>query len=257
MPVVVFLVWLALLMPSLNFLVLILCLRSSLMCPEGCNCSAEIGVVRCTNRELREIPRDIPEDTSVLYLDSNHITSIPEGAFRELYKLRELYLSNNLIDSISPGAFRELGEDLKLLDLSNNQIRQVGREAFGKLRAKTRLYNNPWHCECSLQELIETLNLDPETLNNIMCDSSLEEEYAGQPFVHLLNSGINFCSIHQKTTDVAMLVTMFCWFTMVISYVVYYVRQNQEDTRRHLEYLKSLPSKPKNPAEVDAASTGL
>ena len=31
---------------------------------------------------------------------------------------------------------------------------------------------------------------------------------------------------------------------MVITYVVYYVRQNQEDARRHLEYLKSLPSTP-------------
>ncbi|XP_029450941.1 leucine-rich repeat-containing protein 3-like [Rhinatrema bivittatum] len=255
--VVVLLARLALLMPSLHFLVLTLCLQSSLMCPEGCNCSAESGVVRCSNRELKEIPMDIPEDTSVLYLDSNHITTIPDGAFRELYKLQELYLSNNLIDSISPGAFRELGAGLKLLDLSNNQIRQVGREAFGKLRAKTRLYNNPWHCECSLQELIETLNLDPETANNIMCDSSLEQQYAGQPFIHLLNSGINFCSFHQKTTDVAMLVTMFCWFTMVIAYVVYYVRQNQEDTRRHLEYLKSLPSKQKKPGEGDTASTVL
>ena len=39
-----------------------------------------------------------------------------------------------------------------------------------------------------------------------------------------------------------MLVTMFGWFTMVISYVVYYVRQNQEDARRHLEYLE-IPAK--------------
>lgn len=52
-----------------------------------------------------------------------------------------------------------------------------------------------------------------------------------------------------------MLVTMFGWFTMVISYVVYYVRQNQEDARRHLEYLKSLPSRQKKADEPDDIST--
>lgn len=248
---------LAYLMPLLHFLVLALCLRCSHMCPEGCNCSADSWVVRCTQRELKEIPHDIPQDTHLLYLDSNHITNIPEGAFRDLSKLRELDLSNNMIDSIEPGAFRELGDDLRLLDLSNNQIQQLGREAFGRLRPKTRLYNNPWHCECSLQELFETLNLDPETANEIVCHSAVQDEYSGQPFIRLLNSGINFCSIQQKTTDVAMLFTMFCWFTMVIAYVVYYVRQNQAEARRHMEYLKSLPLPKKITAEGDTISTVL
>ncbi|XP_069509423.1 leucine-rich repeat-containing protein 3-like [Ambystoma mexicanum] len=248
---------LACLMPLLHCLVLALCLHCSHMCPEGCNCSADSGVVRCTQRELKEIPHDIPLDTHLLYLDSNHITSIPDGAFRDLSKLRELDLSNNMINSISPGAFRELGNDLRLLDLSNNQIQQLGHETFRGMRAKTRLYNNPWHCECSLQELIENLNLDPETANEIVCHSADQDEYSGKPFIRLLNSGINFCSIHQKTTDIAMLVTMFCWFGMVIAYVVYYVRQNQAEARRHMEYLKSLPLPKKASAEGDTVSTVL
>ncbi|XP_005986185.1 leucine-rich repeat-containing protein 3 [Latimeria chalumnae] len=248
---------LAFLMTVPPFLVLALCIRGTFTCPVGCSCASESGVVRCSNGELKEIPQNIPVDTQVLYLDSNRITSIPDRAFKELPKLQELYLANNMIETISPGAFRDITDKLELLDLSHNKIRHVSREVFHKVKAKTRLYSNPWHCECTLQELIETLSLDPEAVNDIVCDTSVQEEYAGKPFIQLLNSGINFCSMQQKTTDVAMLVTMFCWFTMVTAYVVYYVRQNQEDARRHLEYLKSLPSKQKIPGEVDTVSTIL
>ncbi len=38
---------------------------------------------------------------------------------------------------------------------------------------------------------------------------------------------------------------------------VYYVRQNQAEARRHLEYLKSLPSPRKTPTETDTLSTGF
>ena len=62
----------------------------------------------------------------------------------------------------------------------------------------------------------------------------------GVPFV-LLAEELDLCLSMRRTTDVAMLVTMFLWFSMVISYLVHYVRHNQEDARRHLEYLKSLP----------------
>ncbi|XP_043939830.1 leucine-rich repeat-containing protein 3-like [Protopterus annectens] len=248
---------LQILMSMLQFLILGQYIQCILMCPTDCTCSSESGTVTCTNKDLKEIPKDIPADTYVLHLEFNKITNIPDGAFKDLHWLRELYLSNNLIETISPGAFQDISDDLKLLDLSNNRLRRVDLQVFGKMRAKTRLYHNPWHCECLLQELIVSLQLDPETVNEIICDTSVQEEYAGKPFIQLLNSGINFCSMQQKTTDVAMLVTMFCWFTMVITYVVYYVRQNQEDARRHLEYLKSLPSKQKTPGDADTVSTVL
>ncbi|CAL8388364.1 unnamed protein product [Boreogadus saida] len=47
-------------------------------------------------------------------------------------------------------------------------------------------------------------------------------------------------------------VTMFCWFSMVISYLVCYVRHNREDALRHMDYLKSLPG---NPAEIGRLSS--
>ncbi|XP_061688962.1 leucine-rich repeat-containing protein 3-like isoform X2 [Syngnathoides biaculeatus] len=240
-------------------------------CPDSCRCAWDTATVLCSDAGLQEVPEGIPPDTVSLHLERNNIRSLPESAFVELAHLRDLYLAHNRIDSLSSGALRRLGPELRLLDLSHNQLRQASRDEFGGTQAKMRLYHNPWHCDCMLQELMETLNLEPETVNGIVCESSVRGlgevsrwedpgvlgEHAGQPLVRLLHSGVNFCSLHRKTTDVAMLVTMFVWFFMVIVYVVYYVRQNQAEARRHLEYLKSLPSPRKTPTETDTLSTGF
>ncbi|XP_028654351.1 leucine-rich repeat-containing protein 3-like [Erpetoichthys calabaricus] len=240
------------------FLVLSLCGQGILLCPEGCHCAWETKTVHCARVGLRQIPMAIPPNTVALHLEGNEISSIPDGVFQNLPHLRELYLSHNQIDSLAPGAFRHLSDELKLLDLSDNRLQQANREDFGLTRAKTRLFHNPWHCTCALQELMETLNLEPETVNGIVCESSEQSsEHAGQPLVKLLDAGVNFCSLQRKTTDIAMLVTMFIWFTMVIAYVVYYVRQNQAEARRHLEYLKSLPTPLKGGSETDTLSTGM
>ncbi|XP_035242715.1 leucine-rich repeat-containing protein 3-like [Anguilla rostrata] len=258
-------------------LLLWLCNGAWAQCPERCHCSWESGEVQCTDAGLRDVPRGLPADTVSLHLERNLIRNIPEGAFRDLPHLRDLHLAHNRIESLSSGALRHLSAELRLLDLSHNRLRRASREDFGPTRAKTRLFRNPWHCDCALQELVEALNLEPETVNDIVCESSArglgeggrwEEvggpgggggagEHAGQPLVKLLDSGVNFCSMQRKTTDVAMLVTMFVWFFMVIVYVVYYVRQNQAEARRHLEYLKSLPSPRKTPTETDTLSTGF
>ncbi|KAF6738769.1 Leucine-rich repeat-containing protein 3 [Oryzias melastigma] len=240
-------------------------------CPASCHCAWDTGTVLCSDAELRAIPEGIPPETVSLHLERNYIREIPESAFSHLVHLRDLYLSHNRIDSLATGALRHLGPELRMLDLSHNHLRHASREEFGSTRAKTRLYHNPWHCDCALQELMETLNLEPETVNGIICESSVRGvgegsrwedpgshgEHTGQSLVKLLDSGVNFCSLQRKTTDVAMLVTMFVWFFMVIVYVVYYVRQNQAEARRHLEYLKSLPSPRKTPTETDTLSTGF
>ncbi|MED6241363.1 hypothetical protein ATANTOWER_011514 [Ataeniobius toweri] len=142
-------------------------------CPDSCHCAWDTATVLCSNAGLREIPEGIPPETVSLHLERNYIRNIPESAFNHLVHLRDLYLSHNRIDSLSSGALRHLGPDLRLLDLSHNQLRQASREDFGSTRAKTRLYHNPWHCDCTLQELMETLNLEPETVNGIICESSV------------------------------------------------------------------------------------
>ncbi|XP_006033045.1 leucine-rich repeat-containing protein 3 [Alligator sinensis] len=226
------------------FFSLLLGVPLSVSCPQRCQCTDHSGAmaVLCSSRHLEEIPQDIPKDAVYLKLDANKITKIPNNAFKHLNHLEELDLSRNAIEKIDMAAFKGVADGLQMLDLSNNHIQSIPKEALVKLNAKIRLSNNPWHCECTLQEVLWEVKLDPESVNEITCQTSVREEYVGKPLVQILDSGVNFCNIRQKTTDIAMFITMFGWFTMVITYVVYYVRHNQEDARKHLEYLKSLPS---------------
>ncbi|XP_055975622.1 leucine-rich repeat-containing protein 3 [Sorex fumeus] len=227
-------------------LLLLFCLSLGTCCPPSCQCPEHAGAVavHCSARGLESIPGDIPTDAVLLKLDANRIARVPDGAFQHLDQLQELDLSRNAIESVAPAAFSGLAGGLRLLDLSHNRLRRVPTAALGKLRAQVRLAHNPLHCECALQEALWELRLDPGSAHDIACHTAEREEFVGKPLVQALDAGVSFCGAHPRTTDVAMLLTMFGWFTMVVAYVVYYVRQNQEEARRHLEYLKSLPSNP-------------
>ncbi|XP_076028174.1 leucine-rich repeat-containing protein 3-like [Genypterus blacodes] len=237
--------------PSCWFLYLVSALwfelisASASACPQRCHCTDRNGlVVQCSSRNLDRIPQNLPPDTAVLLLSSNSIRRVPPQAFAALRRLRELDLSHNAIDAVEADAFQGISEGLRTLDLSNNRLSRLPKDAFAKLGAQVRLSHNPWHCECDLQEALRELRLDPDTANQVSCFTAAREEHVGRPVIQVLDSGINLCSFHQRTTDVAMFVAMFCWFAMVTAYIVYYVRHNQEDARRHMEYLRSLPRTP-------------
>ncbi|XP_029480297.1 leucine-rich repeat-containing protein 3B-like [Oncorhynchus nerka] len=229
-------------------------------CSESCYCSemADGGrVVRCSNRHLAEVPHDLPNDTRRLYLDGNLLTTIPADAFAGLPLLNELDLSHNELTQMEPGAFRGLVPSLRSLDLSSNRLTTLEPEVLGGLRAQANLTHNPWHCDCRLQVAMPRLDLEPVSLAGVVCHTSEPKDVGidtGVPFI-MVAADLDLCAGLKRTTDVAMLVTMFGWFAMVISYLVYYVRHNQEDARRHLEYLKSLPSKLDRPEESSKLRT--
>uniref|UniRef100_UPI00358EFE6C leucine-rich repeat-containing protein 3-like n=1 Tax=Myxine glutinosa TaxID=7769 RepID=UPI00358EFE6C len=231
-----------------------LCLELGSGCPRSCDCQQEEGlkVVYCSDQGLQEIPRDIPTDTVRLLLDHNQIAIIPNEAFCGLTMLQELDLSHNRISQINSSAFHGVTTNLRLLDLSNNLLRCLSYKAFQDIQAKVRLSENPLYCDCDLQEVLRWLEVNLENVGEMVCDPASHERFRGLSVVRIL-SDTKFCN--RRTTDFVMLVTMFGWFAMVISYVVYYVRQNQEDTRRHLEYLKSLHSKHKSQEDVEHVTT--
>ncbi|XP_073790951.1 uncharacterized protein isoform X2 [Danio rerio] len=216
-------------------------------CPESCFCTEGINsglVVHCSSMHLTAVPRDLPNTTQHLYLDNNLLLTIPSDAFKGLPLLFKLDLSHNRLVGLEHGAFRDLADSLRSLDLSSNLLETLDPGAFGDLRAQTNLSQNRWLCDCRLQLAMPQLLLDPSSLAEVMCNSSEPQELGAQglPFI-LVATDLDFCATIRRTTDVAMLITMFGWFTMVISYLVYYIRHNQEDAIRHLEYLKSLPNR--------------
>ncbi|XP_064313126.1 leucine-rich repeat-containing protein 3 [Phalacrocorax carbo] len=237
------------------FFCLLLCIPWGSSCPPSCQCTERAGAkaVLCSSRHLVEIPKDIPKDAVFLKLDANSITRIPSNALRHLSHLEELDLSRNAIEKIDRAAFKGVAAGLRTLDLSSNRIRNIPKEALLTLNAKLRLANNPWHCECALQEVLWEARLDPDSVQDITCHTAPREEYVGKPLLQVLDAGVNFCSVCQRTTDVAMFITTFGWFTMVIVYVICYVRHNQEDTCKHVEYLKS-PSSTQGHAETTSTA---
>ncbi|XP_063069112.1 leucine-rich repeat-containing protein 3B [Engraulis encrasicolus] len=225
-------------------------------CVPRCYCSESEGkTVRCSHLRLTSVPAGIPNDTRRLYLDYNQLASVPTDAFQGLPMLAELDLSHNHLSTLEPAAFRGLGPSLKFLDLSHNRLVTLDPEALEGLKARSNLTNNPWHCDCELQKALPRLDLETVSLKGIVCHTAEpnDTDVTGQAL--LLTADLDLCMVPKKTTDVAMLVTMFGWFTMVISYLVYYVRANQEDARRHLEYLKSLPSRQVKSEESSTIST--
>ncbi|NXT70967.1 LRRC3 protein, partial [Chaetops frenatus] len=226
------------------FFCLLLCIPWGSSCPRSCQCTERAGAkaVLCSSRHLEEIPKDIPRDVVFLKLDSNSITRIPSNAFRHLSRLEEIDLSRNAIEKIDRAAFKGVAAGLRRLDLSGNRIRSVPKEALLALKAKLRLANNPWHCECALQEVLWEARLDPESVRGITCHTAPRQEYVGKPLLQVLDAGANFCGVRQRSTDAAVFVTMFGWFAMLVAYVLCYVRHNRGDSCRHGGHLRSPPS---------------
>lgn len=73
------------------------------ICPSVCTCTD--STVDCRDRSLKYIPLNLPSSTTELRLEQNYISSIPANAFKNLRQLRRLDLSKNNIREISSEAF--------------------------------------------------------------------------------------------------------------------------------------------------------
>ncbi|XP_019665596.1 leucine-rich repeat-containing protein 3C [Ailuropoda melanoleuca] len=214
--------------------------------PRGCYAAEEAGerTFRCSQAGLSAVPTGIPNDTRKLYLDANRLASVPAGAFQHLPVLEELDLSHNILAHLSGAAFRGLAGTLRHLDLSANRLVSVPAEAFMGLQIQVNLSANPWRCDCALQEVLRLVRLAPGTGTGIVCGPGARADLVGQEFLPLAGEE-ELCGTGwggaQRSTDVALLVTMGGWLALVVAYLAHYVWQNREETRRPLKRAPVLP----------------
>ncbi|XP_047213712.1 leucine-rich repeat-containing protein 3-like [Girardinichthys multiradiatus] len=200
--------------------------------------------VRCSGLRLTQIPIGLSNHTTHLFLNNNRLSSLPAFCFSDLFLLDELDLSHNQLSSLEPGCFSGLVPSLQYLDLSSNRLTTLDPAVLGGLQVQANLSQNPWHCDCSMQMAAPQLNVDISSLEKVICQTSDLPNLGavGLPLV-LLMQDWDLCQSVRRTTDFLTLITMFLWFVMLMSYLIYYIRHNQVVARRHLEYLKFLESR--------------
>ncbi|GAB6025016.1 hypothetical protein CHUAL_010127 [Chamberlinius hualienensis] len=152
-------------------------------CPHRCACTGSI--VRCSRAKLKEIPKEIPEATTELYLDVNEISSIQPERISHLKSLTRLDISNNQIFMLVNNTFSNLTnlstlilsynklqcvqrdgffglKSLRILSLHGNDISLIPDGAFRDLGAITHvaLGSNPFFCDCHLRWLSDWVKKD-------------------------------------------------------------------------------------------------
>ncbi|XP_064616274.1 toll-like receptor 4 [Liolophura sinensis] len=90
-----------------------------------CSCSVLLDdkvSVNCSHRNLKSVPKNIPENVIELILDNNRMENIAVGSFAKFSSLQTLDLSYNLISHIVSGTFNGLHQ-LKTLRLDGNPLK--------------------------------------------------------------------------------------------------------------------------------------
>lgn len=99
-------------------------LSPGLACPAPCSCSTKKNgrlLAECAYRELREVPRGLSPNVTILTLSANRLGHLGRSSLAEAPELQSLWLGYNHISSVEPGAFAHLLH-LKNLDLSHNRL---------------------------------------------------------------------------------------------------------------------------------------
>ena len=164
------------------------------VCKDFCECDNVVLRVDCTDVGLDHIP-PIRNNTRMLIFDTNNLSLIEKTDFLKLKNLRYLSLYNNTIDEIEEDSFRnqkkilvlnlglnQFGEVptaiehlkfLKVLQISNNQIRTLSKEPWCNLTRLERLHldhngvqNLPFLMTSKLTCLIE-LSVSHNNINAI------------------------------------------------------------------------------------------
>ncbi|XP_063299098.1 trophoblast glycoprotein isoform X1 [Pelobates fuscus] len=101
-------------------------------CPTSCECSEAATTVKCVNKNLVELPQNIPSYVKNLFITGNNIKSLQKEAFTQpqpLLDLTNLNLSGNHFRELSNNVFSNL-LSLRNLDLSHNMLERMSNFSF-------------------------------------------------------------------------------------------------------------------------------
>ena len=102
-------------------------------CPTSCHCNSRAPLmVTCLEKNLTEVPSNIPTATEELFIKGNKITTLREGGFGLLATLRMLVFTKNHLEVIESNAFTGL-VSLTTLDLTWNNIKVLYGYGFSGL----------------------------------------------------------------------------------------------------------------------------
>ncbi|XP_053963597.1 toll-like receptor 7 [Anastrepha ludens] len=112
-------------------------------CPSNCTCYHDqiwsTNVVDCGGQQTTELPRRVPMDSSVVYLDGNNFPVLKDHAFIGRKNLRSLYVNGSQVARIQNRTFAGL-ISLQVLHLEDNLLRTLHGNEFEFLFALRELY---------------------------------------------------------------------------------------------------------------------
>ena len=118
-------------------------------CPTKCNCFENDHdlIVVCTNKTLTKFPKNIPSNTSMLYIDLNCFTHLTRKDFNHLYHLHYLNLNANLHPQCnSPSVSTTIDPDtftgvplLRTLLMQSSYFQDLPTELFAPLQKLKKL----------------------------------------------------------------------------------------------------------------------
>lgn len=112
-------------------------------CPNNCTCYHDqiwsTNVVDCGGQQTMELPRRVPMDSSVVYLDGNNFPVLKNHAFIGRKNLKSLFVNASRVASIQNRTFAGL-ISLQTLHLEDNQMQTLQGYEFEHLSALRELY---------------------------------------------------------------------------------------------------------------------
>ncbi|PIK44902.1 hypothetical protein BSL78_18240 [Apostichopus japonicus] len=96
-------------------------------------------IVDCDNISINGIPRDLPVNTTKIFLSHNKLKVVPHKAFHDLIKLDKFSLDSNKLQTLPHNVFNGLSS-LQDLSLSYNMINAIHNGTFHGLNCLEKLY---------------------------------------------------------------------------------------------------------------------